>query len=93
MPNQQVALVADLSELYVETTDLTEMDVVKVKEGDSARIKPDALSDLSLPATVTEISQDSGKKGGDVTYKVRLKLDSTDPRLRWGMTVEVRFTK
>ncbi len=93
MPNQQVALVADLSELYAETTDLTEMDVVKVKEGDSAQIKPDALSNLSLPATVTEISQNSGKKGGDVTYTVRLKLDSTDPRLRWGMTVEVRFTK
>ncbi len=93
LPNQQVALVADLNELYVETTDLTEMDVVKVNASDSASVKPDALADLSLPATVTEVARDSGKKGGDVTYTVRLKLNSTDPRLRWGMTVEVRFER
>jgi hypothetical protein len=28
---------------------------------------------------------------GDITYAVRIKLDETDPRLRWGMTVEVTF--
>lgn len=93
LPNQQLALVADLEELYVETTDLTEMDVVKLREGDSARISPDALDDLTLPATITEIAANSGKKGGDVTYTVRLKLDGTDNRLRWGMTVEVRFAR
>ncbi len=91
LPNQEVALLADLGELYVETNDLTELDVVKVNVGDTATIKPDALSTLILPAKVTEIAQDSGKKGGDVTYVVRLKLEKTDPRLRWGMTVEVRF--
>lgn len=93
LPNQQLALVADLEELYVETTDLTEMDVVKLREGDSARIAPDALDDLTLPATITEIAANSGKKGGDVTYTVRLKLDGTDNRLRWGMTVEIRFAR
>jgi multidrug efflux pump subunit AcrA (membrane-fusion protein) len=91
LPGQQIALVADLSEWYVETSDLTEMDVVNIKEGQKATIKPDALPELKLPATVTEIAQSAGKKGGDVTYTVRLKLDETDPALRWGMTVEVRF--
>jgi hypothetical protein len=28
-----------------------------------------------------------------VTYTVRLKLDGSDSRLRWGMTVEVRFAR
>jgi len=93
LPSQQVALIADLGELYVETNDLTELDVVKVAVGDSASVRPDALSGLSLPATVTDIARDSGKKGGDVTYTVRLKLDKTDPELRWGMTVEVRFAQ
>lgn len=93
LPNQQVAMVADLSDLYIETTDLTEMDVVKLSEGDTARVKPDALPELSLPAAVTEIARNSGKKGGDVTYTARLKLDNSDPRLRWGMTVEVRFAR
>jgi multidrug resistance efflux pump len=91
LPSQQIALVADLTEWYVETSDLTEMDVVNIKVGQKATIKPDALPELQLPATVTEIAQSSGKKGGDVTYTVRLKLDEVDPALRWGMTVEVRF--
>ncbi|HVN55891.1 MAG TPA: efflux RND transporter periplasmic adaptor subunit [Anaerolineaceae bacterium] len=90
-PGQQVALVADLSELYVETNDLTELNVVKVKVGDQGQIRPDALPGVSLPAVVTEIANDSGKKGGDVIYTVRLKLNQADPLLRWGMTVEVRL--
>jgi multidrug resistance efflux pump len=93
LPNQAVAQIADFSSWYVETNDLTEMDVVNVSEGQTAKIKPDALPTLALPATVTEIARNSGKKGGDVTYTVRLKLDQTDPRLRWVMTVEVRFAQ
>ena len=93
VPNQTAMVIADLSSWYVETSDLTEMDVVKLREGDTARIAPDALKGLSLPATITEIASSSGKKGGDVTYTVRLKLDGTDNRLRWGMTVEIRFAR
>ena len=93
LPNQQVALVADLKDLYVETNDLTEMDVVKLSVGQAATVNPDALPDVSLPSSVTEIARSSGKKGGDVTYTVRLKLEKTDPRLRWGMTVAITFLK
>lgn len=91
LPSQQVAYLADLSEIFIETSDLTEMDVVKVAVGQEAEITPDALTDLKLTGAVETIDQVSGKKGGDVTYTVRLKLNETDPRLRWGMTVEVRF--
>lgn len=91
--NQQVILLADLSELYVETTDLTERDVVKLSEGQAAIVMPDALPDLSMTGEVVKIARSSGKKGGDVIYTVRIKLDDPDPRLRWGMTVEVRFEK
>lgn len=91
LAGQQALLLADLSELYVETTDLTEMDVVRIDEGDPATITPDALEDLRLGAEVEEIARNSGKKGGDVTYAVRLRLQESDARLRWGMTVEVRF--
>jgi multidrug resistance efflux pump len=91
LPNQPVVLLADFSAWYIETNDLTEIEVVDVSEGQAADIVPDALPDLSLPAKVESIARDSGKKGGDVTYTVRLALDETDPALRWGMTVEVRF--
>lgn len=91
LPSQQVVYLADLSEIFVETNDLTEMDVVKVAVGREAKITPDALPDLTLNGAVVTIDQVSGKKGGDVTYTVRLKLNESDARLRWGMTVEVRF--
>ena len=91
MPNSQVAVIADLSELFIETTDLTEMDVVSIEAGQPAVITPDALPELELDGIVELIDQISGKKGGDVTYTVRLKMNETDSRLRWGMTTEVRF--
>lgn len=91
LPSQQLAVLADLSQWFVETSDLTEMDVIEVSVGDKAEVTPDALSDTTLAAFVESIDQLSGKKGGDVTYTVRLALEETDPLLRWGMTVEVRF--
>ena len=49
-----------------------------------------------MTGKVTEISDVFSQKGGDITYKVRILLEAgaggaIDPRLRWGMTVEVTF--
>ncbi len=100
--NQQVSptdwaiLIADTSQWYVETNDLTELDVVKVKSGQNVSVTADAIPGLALNGKVTEISQVSGQKGGDITYKVRILLDQSpdhplDSRLRWGMTMESTF--
>ena len=91
MPNQQIALLADLSELYAETNDLTEIDVVKIKTGQTASIVADALPDVTINGTVTHIYDSYKEKGGDIVYRVRVKLDQPDPRMRWGMTVTVTF--
>jgi multidrug resistance efflux pump len=84
-------LVADFSEWYVETSDLTEQEVVKLSMGQAATVVPDALPDLHLASSISEISDMFYVSAGDVLYHVRLKLDQTDPALRWGMTVEVDF--
>lgn len=91
IPGQPVMILADVSQWYVDTTDLAEKEVVKVAEGQDVRIIPDALADLTLHGRVESISQIASNRAGDVTYTVRIKLDESDPRLRWGMTVEVRF--
>jgi len=90
-PEKWAVLVADFSQWYVDTSDLTELEVVKLTQGQTAVIAPDALPDVSLTGTVTEISQSYKSQGGDILYTVRLKLGKVDPRLRWGMTVEVTF--
>jgi multidrug resistance efflux pump len=86
-----VLLLADLNTLYVETSDLSETDVVKIKEGQEVEVVADALPEVTLKGTVERISDQFGTKGGDIVYTVRIRLSDPDPRLRWGMTVEVRF--
>jgi multidrug resistance efflux pump len=82
---------ADFSAWYIETSDLTELEVVNVSEGQQVSLVPDALIDTTLTGTVESISLSSKTQGGDVLYTVKIKLDDTDPALRWGMTVEVTF--
>jgi len=91
LPGQKAALVADLSEWVIDTTDLTEMDVVKMEVGSKADVTPDALPELTIGAEVETISQVFSEQGGDIVYTVRLRLDESDEQLRWGMTVEVKF--
>ncbi len=92
-PSTPVIEVADLSTWYVETSDLTEKDVVAISEGQKASLIPDALPDLSLGGTVDSIGDTFVDKSGDIDYVVRIRLDKTDPALRWGMTVKVTFIK
>jgi hypothetical protein len=75
----------------VETDDLTENDVPSVYPGQPATVVPDALPDLELTSEVESISGLYEEKRGDITYTARLRLNESDPRLRWGMSVVVTF--
>ena len=88
-----VMKLADFSELFAETDDLTEIEVVDVAIGQEVTIVADALPELKLKGVVDKINRISEEKRGDITYTVRVKLLETDPRLRWGMTVVITFIK
>ncbi|MGE5251197.1 MAG: HlyD family secretion protein [Bacteroidota bacterium] len=90
-PGVYAIKLADTSDWYVKTSDLTELEVVRVRMGQAAGVVPDALPDVSMTGKVTRINQAAVEQGGDMLYQVELKLDSLDPRLLWGMTVEVTF--
>jgi multidrug resistance efflux pump len=92
-PSLPVVRIADLSKLYVETDDLTEIEVVDVQIGQKVTIIADALPGAEMTGTVEEISQVFEEKRGDITYTVRILIDNPDPLLRWGMTVVVTFEK
>lgn len=91
LPSQPVVLVADLSEWYVETSDLTEMDVVRIDTEKPVYLSPDAIPDLEISGMVESIAQVFTQSRGDITYTVRIRLAESDPRLRWGMTFKVKF--
>ena len=87
----RVLSIANFDSWVIETTDITELEVVKLSEGQPVTFVPDALSDVVLTGTVTEISEAFTQQGGDILYTVRIAVKETDPRLKWGMTVEVTF--
>ena len=88
-----VVRVADTSNFQVETTDLTEINVVNVKEGDTATVTLDAITDLELTGKVANIKGYGENKQGDIVYTIVVKLDKQDPRLRWNMTAKVTISK
>jgi multidrug efflux pump subunit AcrA (membrane-fusion protein) len=90
-PESRAVSVADTSAWIIETTDVTELEVVNVEVGQPVKFTADALSDVTMQGTVLEISQSSFVQGGDVLYTVRIQADQVDARLKWGMTVEVNF--
>ena len=88
-----VVRIADTSNFQVETTDLTEINVVNVKEGDAVTVTLDAISDLELSGKVASIQGFGENRQGDIVYMLTIKLDKQDPRLRWNMTAKVTTSK
>lgn len=90
---QPVIQLADFSTWYVETSELNEMDVVLIDPDRPVAVIPDALPELELEGEVERIAQVFNERAGEVLYTVRIRLDSGDPDLRWGMTVSVVFSR
>jgi len=87
-----IVRLADFSTWRIETEDLTEIDIVAVREGSRATVVFDAIPDLELPATVMRIRPIGENKQGDITYTAILALEQQDPRLRWNMTASVTIS-
>jgi multidrug resistance efflux pump len=83
--------VADFSDWLVKTTDLTEIDVVKLSEGQPVLVTLDALPDVELKGEILSIAQNYSENQGDVVYKVAILLNDSHPAMRWGMTAAVEF--
>jgi multidrug efflux pump subunit AcrA (membrane-fusion protein) len=92
-PETRIVSIADFGSWIVETTDVTELEVVELNVGQRVTIVPDALPDLELGGVVAEIGSAFTQQGGDILYTVRIRVNDSDPRLKWGMTVEVAFLK
>jgi multidrug resistance efflux pump len=90
LPGQVVLVLADLSRLQVETTDLSERDVAGVAAGQSVDVSVEALG-TQVAGRVVRIAPQATTVGGDVVYQVVIALDEQPAGLRWGMSVEVEI--
>ena len=89
-PGRVVVTIADLKTFRIETTDLSEVDIPKVKIGQTASVYIEAL-DQEFTGKVVEIAQQSETVGGDVVFKVTIELDEQPEGLRWGMSADVNL--
>ncbi len=88
--DQTILTLASLNDLQIETTDLSERDIARVKIGQSVNVYIEAL-DATLTGKVILISPISRTVGGDVVFPITIELDEQPAGLRWGMSTEVQI--
>ena len=87
-PGQPILLIANLENLQVETTDLSEIDASQVNVGDRVVVTFDALPEYLVDGTVVFIAPKS-TEGAGVNFKVIIRMDEVPQEVRWGMTAFV----
>jgi multidrug resistance efflux pump len=90
-PGQPVMTLATLAQLRARTKDLTELDVVRIAEGQVATVTIEALPGIQLSGKVARIELQAEDYRGDVVYPVYIELDEVPIGLRWGMTALVEI--
>lgn len=76
-----------ISEQKIAEISLNEIDVAKVRVGQKAKLTLDAIPNLILSGTVTEIDPVGTISQGVVSYGVKISLDSDDERIKPSMSV------
>jgi len=89
VPGQPLVTLGDLDTLRVETTDLDEIDVVKMTVGQQVDVSFDALPEQVFVGKVARISPMAEPGSGGVNYTVVIALNDIDPAVKWGMTAFV----
>ncbi len=89
-PGMVVITIANLDELLVETTDLSERDISRVSVGQPVTVTLDSTGE-NYPAEVVKIAKRASKLGGDVVYKVTIQLNEQPDMLLWGMSATARI--
>jgi HlyD family secretion protein len=88
---ERAVTVADFSRWLVKTTDLTEIDVVNIKEDQPVEVTLDAIAGKTFNGNVLSVAQSFAEKQGDIVYEVTILMADKDTSIRWGMTTEVKF--
>ena len=88
VPGQPVITIADLGHLLVETTDLNEIDVARIRVGDPVLVTFDALPGVEIPGEIVRIAS-KASPGAGVNYKAIVELAEIPEALKWGMTAFV----
>lgn len=90
---QMLAVVADFSTWFVESTDTNELEIVDVEVGDTVTLEFDAFPDETVRGRVIEIKDFPVMKYNDVIYPIRIELLDNGLSLRWKMTTIIKIER
>ena len=90
-PGVSVITLGDLSTLRLETDDLSETNIARIKVGQPVAVTFEALPGKNFIGRVTYIAPISAQKSGGTNYTTYIELQSLDPALRWGMTGHIEI--
>ncbi len=88
--NPVIAL-GDMSNLRLETDDLSETYIARVKTGQSVNVTFEAMPGRVFAGKVVDIAPISTAKQGGTNYAVTIEFAKLDPALRWGMTGHIEI--
>jgi len=91
VPDDDIAavVIADTSAWHLETANLTDFDVVRIREGDVAVMTFFALPDVEMHGMVKQIKPMGQTEDGETIYTAIIALDEQNDRLRWNMLAQV----
>ena len=81
----------DVTRWRVETKNVGELEIARVRVGQKALVRVNAFRDEALAGLVASISPVAVVQQGDTTYTLMIELESTDLNLRPGMTSQVEI--
>jgi HlyD family secretion protein len=91
-PGQVAAILATLDKLQARTTDLTELDIVRIRAGQPVVVTADGVPGREFSGVVSAISLRGEESRGQVVFPVAVDLINLgDAPVRWGMTAWVEF--
>ena len=86
--SQILFLIGDLSRMVIRT-EINEIDINKIKVGQLAAIKFDAIANRSYQGAVTKIAPVGKTQGNVVTYEVPIEILDPDNQIKPGMSCDV----
>lgn len=92
-PGMPVVIIGDLSRLRVESDDVSDLDIGRVKLGQTANVTLDALPGKLYQGTVVSISPLANESRGYKVFAVSVDLkQGIESGLRWGMDAKIEIT-
>ena len=89
---ETIVTVGDMTTWLIETTDVSELDVVRVAVGDIAQVTFTALPGITVTGVVDSIQVRGTTDQGEVSFAVTIRPDVFLSQLRWNMSANVSIT-